>query len=372
MRCVLHVGMPKTGTTAVQSALAANRSGLKERGVVYSTTFSKRYLHSDFASRVLADFSVPPNARYNPERQAMQERGARPGFAQEVDRALDREIRAARRGSGGRALHSYIISSELLYDFLHSPPIARLARSYLERRFEQTLVVVYLRRPDLHLVSSYGQGMKDGRFTSWAENERRKLDGSRFLYHQRLSRLAETFGRENVRARVYEREQLCGGSTVTDLLAVAGLDDVAGLDLASTLRADNVAWDRETMAFFEALERHMRLYNKRDNLSSRARTIRRWLDEMPRSGNPVQISHQRAEEILARFADEYAAAARDFFGRDDGILFRDPLPSGEDMLLAEPDAEANVRIAAYLLERERTQSVGERAVAKLRSIRRPR
>ena len=45
MRIILHIGVYKTGTTAVQSFLARNRSALAEQGVLYPESFTRFDAH---------------------------------------------------------------------------------------------------------------------------------------------------------------------------------------------------------------------------------------------------------------------------------------------------------------------------------------
>ena len=48
-RLVLHIGGPKTGSTALQRTLFANRAALLERGFDYANVNLRGYGHHDLA-----------------------------------------------------------------------------------------------------------------------------------------------------------------------------------------------------------------------------------------------------------------------------------------------------------------------------------
>ncbi len=62
-RCVLHIGLEKTGTTTIQNRLASNRERLLERGILYPRS-AGRSNHLHLVSACL-DFGVWDNIKAN-------------------------------------------------------------------------------------------------------------------------------------------------------------------------------------------------------------------------------------------------------------------------------------------------------------------
>ena len=56
MECILHIGLPKTGTTSLQAALSENRESLLRHGVVYPETgLNGNGKHKGLLNAVLTD-----------------------------------------------------------------------------------------------------------------------------------------------------------------------------------------------------------------------------------------------------------------------------------------------------------------------------
>ena len=59
MRCILHIGTEKTGSTSLQTALSVNREHLSERGIFYSKaagTLNSRALAAAFCQYSSDDY----------------------------------------------------------------------------------------------------------------------------------------------------------------------------------------------------------------------------------------------------------------------------------------------------------------------------
>lgn len=191
----LHAGTQKTGTTAIQQALAANRNWLDSQGVLYPPYFPMHhgpfYAHNQMA-RALARYAAMDHV-------ALMQFG----------------LRLRRLSRGKRWV---VLSAESIYRHVVQRPIrtpeafAARHRAYLQRlaryfkAFEIT-IVLYFRRPDTFAVSRFKERIVRG-FTS--------LDFGTFIekqawfydYPGRVELLRRTF--ENVATRVYEAERAAG------------------------------------------------------------------------------------------------------------------------------------------------------------------
>ena len=142
--CYLHIGIPKTGTSFIQSFLSANRERLRSEGQLL---YPSSLLTSGIAShrRFSASIQAPRNTAA--DRQLFRINADNSdAFTKEVWLELDRELEHS-------SPSKVVISSEFCVNFDGSE-IARLAE-YLHARFEDVRVVVYLRRQDEHAVSGF-------------------------------------------------------------------------------------------------------------------------------------------------------------------------------------------------------------------------
>ncbi len=145
-RIILHVGLSKTGTTALQHFLFANRTALSEHGITYCHVV-RGPNHAQLAV-------------------AVADRSTRISEGLGVTNRTDRERlrrRLARRFAGAvRPDSTWIASSEHLDALLRTKKELAALVHFLGDFFDEVSVVAVLRRADYWLPSSYMQSIRSG------------------------------------------------------------------------------------------------------------------------------------------------------------------------------------------------------------------
>lgn len=174
MKVYLHIGMSKAGSTAIQQCILQHEGALLQAGVCYPE-----------ATRV--------NGAHYKLFQALQDGGGADEAATVIAEA--EAAHAAR----------LIVSVEGLW-LVNDDAVRRLAQALSGHDAE---VVLYLRRPDTYLTSSYRQGIKRKRRTTLSEADYARQPHERLRYDRVLERWAEHFP---LRVRAYEavRSDLVG------------------------------------------------------------------------------------------------------------------------------------------------------------------
>lgn len=184
MKIILHIGMSKAGSSAIQKMLNDHREALRPQGFCYPLTGRKWGL---------AHYEIVHQVRQQNSTEAME-------------RAL-RECEGALTG---------ILSCEGFWLF-SDEQVALLARALVAH---ETTVVIYLRQPVRYLRSSYRQAVKVGRtILDWSEYY--EAVGKRLDYPGVLRRWSRWF---QLRVRVYEAAR-CGVDR--DFCALLGLQDLS-------------------------------------------------------------------------------------------------------------------------------------------------
>jgi hypothetical protein len=292
MRIILHIGLYKTGTTAVQKFFTRNRSALATRGVLYPESVTKFDAHHPLpwalgVSHRDKDSSVPP---------------------EEVVRAILREANSA-------GAETVILSSEEFINLEAAERLSKLKRLFGPHAIE---ILIYLRRQDSLLLSSYGQHVRmySIRFSGTISDF--LLKHSNFLhkynYWGMLQRWANVFGSDAMRIKLYDQARFPEGNIVQDFADTLGLD-LNGCDVGKVSGINRNLSDL-------GLEVLRRLNATPLDEAMHHRLIR-FLDESPLQGQGDYqlLSRRNRQELMRQFANSNARVAKHWLGREDGVLF---------------------------------------------------
>ncbi len=207
MRTVLHIGMPKTGSTALQDLMRASRPHLEERGVLYPANPAG----CGFNNHRMLIFGFVPFHRL--PRHILQH----PEYTRWNLREHYAAMLATLRDQIGavRPRHM-VLSSESLFRRLHLPARWKLSRT-LAPIMEDAVIAAYLRRPSAFYLSNLQQRLRHSHVIGPVRTP---------SMYKILRDYGATFGRAAVRPRVYHRDSLLGGDIVHDFLG-AYLGDAA-------------------------------------------------------------------------------------------------------------------------------------------------
>lgn len=204
----LHIGQPKTGTSALQVFLAMNREALREKGLYYPV------FDGEYAIR--------------------EKNNAMSGNAYGLGKlACDREK--------AEQLHkSYISKIQELFVQDERVLLSRESLWNVDMRLYENLkvlvgeklgvcikVIVYLRRQDESIESHWNQLVKSNAYTKscmeYAEEFLEKQD-----YYSKLRKLADIIGKENVVARIYDSNGYNADNSIyKDFMSIFGIEDIS-------------------------------------------------------------------------------------------------------------------------------------------------
>lgn len=210
-KLLLHPGMHKTGTTAIQESLHLNRDWLAEHGVAYPQLSPPgkppRKAHHDFAKAVASGESLQHYAR---ELKRAADSAPLTVLSAEPIYRLSMNLRLNRPGSFIKERWAYLQHSmgfQNKFDSIHDAHRAYLMRLREQLRAFDVSVLVYFRRPDRAAESLYKSSVALGSPTApFSENIR--WMGWLFDYPRRIELLREVF--DHVETRCYETETANG------------------------------------------------------------------------------------------------------------------------------------------------------------------
>jgi hypothetical protein len=186
MTVYLHIGLHKTGTSSIQSFLGSNRQVFTDGGVAIPTAGWLEGAHHNIPLEILG------KPKFNPANGGLEQ--ALP----EIDASPD----------------ALLTSEE--FEFLDLAGVKRLKQVLGSRPVK---VVVYLRRQDALIASTYAQQIKMGaRLGSFSDYVTQSLYHPRFDLFMLLMRWSKVFGEGSVRAGVI-CDETSGEKLFDDFLA---------------------------------------------------------------------------------------------------------------------------------------------------------
>lgn len=210
MRVFLHAGLPKTGSTTIQSSLFHSQALFGPQSLLMPVYRPKALGHRILTDIRLADADRKEFSRVSQADCADVERR----FGRDLDLAASRNL-------------DVLISSESFANERSLTSALEITKM-IEERGGQVFVFAYVRPPLNHLPSSISQEVK-------ADPGKKKIEDRLFNHVSRARLLWQIFGEDAVELRIFDRSVLAGGDVVTDFVAWlkrkgAPMPDIAAVD----------------------------------------------------------------------------------------------------------------------------------------------
>ena len=323
VRLWVHLGMPKTGTSALQSFLNHNSDVLLNNGVLYPDM------------GVMQHFPLVRSLAKEVGSPAVFPKGGQERSVYEFSNTIKEDVSR----SGASAV---VLSSEFFFDYPGLTPkrgdypieqalphIKNVAQRLKEAFSEfDPAIVVWLRRQDDWLMSMYNNVVKAHSYEKSFERFRREQVAP--WYGSILSQWGDIFGDEAITVLVYQK----GGAdydTVTrfiKLIGFAAIDDL--VKPPSNVREGNIGLPRELMYMKREFNRALVLPAPRarseieDYFFNLAHNKRYWERDFP------ILSPAKRQQLLNDFAYENELVVTRFMAGMAGELFDAELPSQEE------------------------------------------
>ena len=297
----LHIGMPKTGTSALQMFLPQNNQQLHKNNFDYP---SMPFRFKNVGARRNAHFLT-----LWAEKEAAKE--WEQGFSVVAD-SLEN-------------FDNIILSDENIWTQQRKEGFWEEAIQGMARIGAKLSVIVYLRRQDEQVESNWNQKVKDAKTRLELSFEQfMQAEGYHYMpfdYGKALDRIVSYVGRENLTVRVYEKQQFVGGNLFSDFLDAISLgfsEEYVLPDYVANVRLPNSAVEIKRM--INSAYRDEDVPDFYRDIISRVFGMKE-LQELPERDTSMFSTEMRAQ-FMAKYEEENAYVARKYLNRSDGILFR--------------------------------------------------
>jgi len=300
----LHIGMPKTGTSAIQAFFHNNMDLLETLGYKYPY-FQHKYPY----------ISLNRNGHFL--------------VGNTYDEKVAEECFAEIDSFAGKYSKIILTDEEIWSVDSHTPEFWEKLKNRLAKSDIGLKTIVYLRRQDAFIASIWAQRVKYKKMMTCTFKRYLKTHQNRLDYYECINLIADVIGKENVIVRPYEFSQFQGeGNTL----------------ISDCLLSMDIGWD----------ERFVYDNSKRNlSIEGNVLEVKRFLNMVPefkKKGSKFRVPLEATQKLLmeqgkyrncstflqgerAEFMKNLEEGnrllAKEYLGREDGIFFQDPIPEND-------------------------------------------
>jgi hypothetical protein len=302
MKAVLHIGIEKTGTTAIQAFLTDNRKALLDCGYAYLESAglpSNRKLASycmdfdrhDDHHEMLGIIDAEPRKQWN---QAFLN-----DFNTEIEN-LPSNVQCV------------VISCEQLHSRLVKESEIVRAKEALSQHFDDIEVIVYLRRQDQLATSLYSTALKCGHsFDTILPGV--TAEDHYYNFQLLLSQWSHVFGADKMTVRLFDRSEMLNNDLLSDFFQSCDITDIPLSEMKQPGRQNESLEPKAQRFLHEANKQIPMMIDGKFN-PLRARLTQHL--EQQFSGKPRLPLRQEAEEFCGKFLTSNQAVAQQWFDRE--------------------------------------------------------
>jgi hypothetical protein len=337
----LHIGTEKTGTTSVQKFFKANRELLAGNGVIYPVAPGKQNHMGLAASAQDVDKRGPLRKSLGIRNEAEARK-----FRAAMLTGLAEELTA-------RPYKLAFMSGEHCSSRLIEDQEVQWLKDQLGRFFDKIHILIYIRRQDDYLLSTYSTSVKSGTTAPLRIPPERAIK-QRYDHWDVLSRWARVFGRDRIICRKFERANLKSNDIVADVLDATGIDPGLGFERPEDV---NEALDAETLEFLRLFNKFVPRFDGREVNPVRDNIVA--LLSKVSNGPLITMEEGELDRFMALFDESNRKVAEEYFGgaitTSDNPLFLPRSDKRERTRGAVLTAERAVELCAAVWQEKQAQ-----------------
>lgn len=313
MKCLLHIGTEKTGTTILQNWLYDNKAELSKAGVYLSDNLGKtnNRLISAYFQGYLGDWGKRNGVSNDNEKERYFD-----GF---IER-LTNEILTAKKSH-----KVFVITSEHLHSRVRKKEEIERLHAFLVSVFDEVEVVCYFRDQFDLAVSLYSTALKGGSTASLESFIDEAKPENYYYNHLRIAdNWSEVFGRGNCNFRIYDRSKFINNDIRLDLLSMIS-SDIDTTKLNMNRSSINESLSLLQSAALKAINRNIPYWASDKHGVNKDNAIAKRSILSADSLKIGKITSMKGELIRNRFAETNAIFFEKYFTAEEKF----PISSGE-------------------------------------------
>lgn len=331
----LHIGTIKTGTTSLQNFFYLNKNRLLIESNIYypSTPGLKNHTNLPLYAYTNNISDIIQRKKITSKQQLVQ-------FRHQFKKDFQNEIRQpVNKGL------SILLSNEHLSSRAQDiSEIQQLINLFQEFNV-QIKAIVYLRRQDKMMLSTYSTWVKNG--GKWDLNPE-AYKNERYDYVSLVDSWAQVIGKENIIVRAFEKTRLKNGDLYEDFCSIFNIDTIKNWQRPHKEKL-NESLDQDQLLFLRTFNKLVPNIKEETKNPLRGKIVQ-YLEETA-TNKRIDISHAQKMKIAAYFEKDNQLI-KDIYLPDQEIPLFSPIQEEnmeKELILS---SEKAIAIAAYIYEQQ--------------------
>jgi len=339
----LHIGMPKTGTSAIQDFLARNREILKKSGYCFPETIT------------FPDIGVYRNGHFLIREYYKDKRNGVEADNQLVRNQLENIVKLFEKYT------NIILTDEVIWN---NTDKVKNFWSYLFETLRhnniQLKVIVFLRRQDLFIQSFWAQIVKQYYTVPFEKYiQIGKYKSFTLDYYSNLETISSFIGKENIKLKVYEKNI----SSVDEFCDALGLNVTNEFKFAQSPHNTSLSGlCLETKRILNSMPEYS---EKNSFILPLLKKIQNEIGQEDKFADSLYFNYEEQIEFLKEFDEGNSMIAKEYLGRENGILFSEPITFPVENTKESYSPEDLLKICgkAMIMQQNQIESLKRNAVA---------
>ncbi len=313
MKAVVHIGLPKAGSSTLQDFLQLNADALSRQGFCYRRFDSVDVCQREYLSVVFAATGRNFDDPVQSVAAGMRTQAEVTDRAAALDKWIAKEIAQS-------DADAWLISNEFLSSVVMRFDGQAAVHDWLRARFSDVRYVIYLRDQAAWTVSMYSQKLRDG-FDDRFEDHLAKTTPRN--YAKLADHWAHLVGAKNFYVRLLEPSALHEGDLIADFCNIAKID----LSALERPAANNLGYSRRCAAAVRALNAAVgRVLPRQSTVSRAIRKLGRIVAEAALNNGPtLQLTIAQRDALMAPVANSNEALRRRWFAHRPTLFGTSPI-----------------------------------------------
>lgn len=302
-KVIVHIGMPKCGSTSIQNYLIKNHTKLAKKGFGFLTCLGRGN------QKALAYYAKDPT-RIGSRQPILNLKKL--GLSQyqtheEMQAGIEERIHAQIE-SLPRSVHTLVFSSELLTRL--EPEQVGALQALFATFSRSTTILLYLREQAAYIESSFTTSLRGGKRHTLNDHYQHKRSLHYLRYDRMIKCWEDVFGEDSLCPRLFSKADLHDGDAVADFCAAT---NIPHLPTHEDEQSSNKSLDMDILYQIRGVNRQLKNRELNRAAMRAIEVMQLTLGSSDFSGRKVALPPEILASIEAEFAASNEAVRRRFF-----------------------------------------------------------